>query len=671
MNDIKTWEERITACSRTSGGHGGGEPCGLSNIFCSECRNKAKDAEIAELRAALAARATPAQPVRVKPYQQRAIEAGVPVLTKESLFDYAIAEITDLRAICKHDAAEQEDIAKRLRRVAKAAVVPVDGDDSFVYGAAFVLLGQIAYALESRPSPSSVGAAIRKLPLPDLPARARLYTSGLGNRQYRRASTMNGPGDPLILKGDATEAMRMAMRDAVLHGTGALIGGKFVPYAEMLLDPKIAAAHAEGRRSAMEELHPQWLKEKERAEELQARLDAALSGKLAQATAQPLQQEGGKEVLANGWPKDFHEVVKGAEDVAHQQGRAAAVEEAIRACEAIAQDHRDQYKGRGKYAADNPRRADPHADGCFDGASECADAIRAISSQPSDNLQQASTAQVEPAKETCKNCGRHAGHEHGGCDWKSCPANYPPASSKEAASATDDKDDEDPKTSGNFPVAAVPVFTATMENSPATKTASPSTDPAQATPEGADLPPAEYDAEMDRHYLPLPNGWEVQTKGNGSTFRIAHVLTGARYMVLDEDLHEPLTDLANDVRAAIAAQQNSASNSSNNSATTAAEPVYQMRHRIEPVWTDCSDFVVESWLENGGDPTRVRTLYRAAPPQQVAPMTPEMLRAVQLRSQVGTYITANWANAYDCLQELWRVACEAQGKQVDTGGLPG
>lgn len=70
---------------------------------------------------------------------------------------------------------------------------------------------------------------------------------------------------------DASE-LAMAMHDAVLHGTGALIGGKFVPYAEMLLDPKIADAHAEGRRSALEELHPQWLKEKERAD----RLDSAL-----------------------------------------------------------------------------------------------------------------------------------------------------------------------------------------------------------------------------------------------------------------------------------------------------------------------------------------------------------------------------------------------------------
>lgn len=113
------------------------------------------------------ARATPAQPVGTKTYQQRADDAGLTVRTKESLFDYAIAEIVDLRAICKHDAAEQGDIAKRLRRVAKAAGVPVDGDDSFVYGVAFALLGQIASALESKPSPSSVGAAIRALPLPD------------------------------------------------------------------------------------------------------------------------------------------------------------------------------------------------------------------------------------------------------------------------------------------------------------------------------------------------------------------------------------------------------------------------------------------------------------------------------------------------------------------------
>ncbi len=32
--------------------------------------------------------------------------------------------------------------------------------------------------------------------------------------------------------------------------------------------------------------------------------------------------------------------------------------------------------------------------------------------------------------------------------------------------------------------------------------------------------PIERDEGMDRTYIPLPGGWEVQTKGNGSTFRI-------------------------------------------------------------------------------------------------------------------------------------------------------
>lgn len=32
--------------------------------------------------------------------------------------------------------------------------------------------------------------------------------------------------------------------------------------------------------------------------------------------------------------------------------------------------------------------------------------------------------------------------------------------------------------------------------------------------------PVETDVELDRKYIPLPGGWEVQTKGKGSTFRI-------------------------------------------------------------------------------------------------------------------------------------------------------
>lgn len=62
--------------------------------------------------------------------------------------------------------------------------------------------------------------------------------------------------------------------------------------------------------------------------------------------------------------------------------RDAALEQAAAICDGISQDHRDQYKGRGKYEPTNPRRADPHADGCSDGANECSDAIRALKSKP-------------------------------------------------------------------------------------------------------------------------------------------------------------------------------------------------------------------------------------------------------------------------------------------------
>lgn len=61
--------------------------------------------------------------------------------------------------------------------------------------------------------------------------------------------------------------------------------------------------------------------------------------------------------------------------------------------------------------------------------------------------------------------------------------------------------------------------------------------------------PIETDAEMGRHYIPLPGGWEVQTKGNGSTFRICdpndeHMpITGHRFE------HEELERMARAVNA--------------------------------------------------------------------------------------------------------------------------
>lgn len=62
------------------------------------------------------------------------------------------------------------------------------------------------------------------------------------------------------------------------------------------------------------------------------------------------------------------------------------------------------------------------------------------------------------------------------------------------------------------------------------------------------------DSEGTRHYIPLPGGWEIQTKGSGSTFRIAHVRGPGdydRWPVLDDHLHKPLEDMARAVHSTL------------------------------------------------------------------------------------------------------------------------
>jgi len=44
-------------------------------------------------------------------------------------------------------------------------------------------------------------------------------------------------------------------------------------------------------------------------------------------------------------------------------------------CLDLAQEKYDEYKGRGRYKADNPFLGNPHTEGLSDGASECAQAI--------------------------------------------------------------------------------------------------------------------------------------------------------------------------------------------------------------------------------------------------------------------------------------------------------
>jgi hypothetical protein len=51
-------------------------------------------------------------------------------------------------------------------------------------------------------------------------------------------------------------------------------------------------------------------------------------------------------------------------------------------------------------------------------------------------------------------------------------------------------------------------------------------------PAKAVLPPIERDEQMQREYIPLPGGWELQTKGNGSTLRLCDTKTGERHPLL-------------------------------------------------------------------------------------------------------------------------------------------
>lgn len=74
-----------------------------------------------------------------------------------------------------------------------------------------------------------------------------------------------------------------------------------------------------------------------------------------------------------------------------------------------------------------------------------------------------------------------------------------------------------------------------------------------AARDGVAEKPIERDELMDRTYIPLPGGWEVQTKGKGSTFRIC-APQGERLPIPDSPyLHETLERMAREVHAACAA----------------------------------------------------------------------------------------------------------------------
>lgn len=46
-------------------------------------------------------------------------------------------------------------------------------------------------------------------------------------------------------------------------------------------------------------------------------------------------------------------------------------------------------------------------------------------------------------------------------------------------------------------------------------------------------------------------------------------------------------------------------------------------------------------------------------------LTPEMMRAVQIRSELGGYVTSNLSGAYNMFSEFWNVAVSAAPKVDD------
>lgn len=55
-----------------------------------------------------------------------------------------------------------------------------------------------------------------------------------------------------------------------------------------------------------------------------------------------------------------------------------------------------------------------------------------------------------------------------------------------------------------------------------------------------------------RFYIPLPGGWEVQTQGRGSSFRICDTKSGDRLLIPPSPyLHELLERMAREIHAAV------------------------------------------------------------------------------------------------------------------------
>lgn len=74
----------------------------------------------------------------------------------------------------------------------------------------------------------------------------------------------------------------------------------------------------------------------------------------------------------------------------------------------------------------------------------------------------------------------------------------------------------------------------------------------------APVEPIESDKDdPTREYIPLPGGWEIQTKGKGSSYRLLDKKTGERHIILASDvpfIHAFVTRMAKEINASAQVQ---------------------------------------------------------------------------------------------------------------------
>jgi len=117
--------------------------------------------------------------------------------------------------------------------------------------------------------------------------------------------------------------------------------------------------------------------------------------------------------------------------------------------------------------------------------------------------------------------------------------------------------------------------------------------------EGTTLRPIEF--EGSRAYIPLPGGWEVQTKGGGSSFRIANTKDGERLNIPESPyLYEWLERMAREIHAACSQAPEPPSSLTGGQGKERIEPVSVSGEKGKGKRMVTRDHVRDK-LERGGD----------------------------------------------------------------------